>query len=318
LEIANLDLKSLVPGVLRDKDIYNFTFFFRSIARDNVDNVEMKSKPDTNVTVVIPILVDTWVSTPWGDMTNIFGGKTASDFPAGINAKIIAPGTDLYNIKINYTIHDLNIPKESWTWKDPVICKGVTPDYVCKVDIVPQDGDKRIDYYVYAEQVGKPIINETSPPTIPNYYWHFYMLDHPIAEFMAEEVNLIIGTRIRVPVQVRNILPIEDEFTLTLGGTFPVQGRQALFSDSEAGTWTGVLNPQEERIISVELMPAAETGSYVLQMDAYNSDRSLKDFDSLTVNIMFPAEFPELGPASLTVLVLLAGIIYYKAGRDKR
>jgi len=318
-EIANLDLKALVPGVLRDKDIYNFTFFFRSIARDNVNNVEIKSKPDTNVTVVIPLIVDTWVSTPWGNMTNIFGGKTASDFPAGINAKIIVPGTNLYNIKINYTIHGLNDPKESWIWKEPVNCEGVTPDYICKVDIVPQDGDKRIDYYVYAEQAGKPIINETSPPTIPNYYWHFYMLDHPIAEFMAEEVDLVVGTRIRVPVQVRNILPIEDEFTLTLGGSFLGKG-QAVFSDNGAIKWTSVLNPHEERIISVELMPAADVSppAFALQLDAYNSDRGLLDFDSLDVNIMFPAEFPELGPASLAVLVLLAGIIYYKVGRDKR
>jgi hypothetical protein len=317
MKIKNMDLKDLVANGLRDRDIYNFTFFFRSIARDNVDNVESKTTNDTNVTVVIPILVHTWVSTPWGDMTNIFGGKTASDFPAGINAKIIVPGNNRYDIKISYTIHDLNIPKESWTWKDPLNCKGVAPDYVCKVDIIPQDGDKRIDYYVYAEQAGKPIINETSPPTIPNYYWHFYMLDHPIAEFMAEEVNLIIGTRIRVPVKVRNILPIEDEFTLTLGGSFQGQG-QAVFSDNGGTDWTGVLNPQEERMISVELMPAAETGSYVLQMDAYNSDQSLKDFDSLTVNIMFPAEFPELGPASLLALILLAGIIYYRVGCDKK
>lgn len=317
-EAENLDLLNLA-----DKteliDIYNYTFLFRSRAVDVAGNLESGEgigtgaggvKTDTNITVVIPINVHTWVETDWGPIP-IYGGKTVNDLPVKIHAEIISQGT--YDVTINHSVHGPEEPKESWIWNVDT-CSGIVLGEDCFVEIPGSDEARRVDYYVKAKGVTG---TEISPPTVPDFYWHFLMLDHPIAEFMAEKITMLIGTVQRVPVRVSNIQAIDDEFTLRMtGGNFR---ENAVFTDSDSNELKITLNPQEEEIIYVELRPS-ETGSgFRLELDAMNSEAAynpgsssaITDYDDLTINVVYPANFPGLSLFGMGIVIILSALIFY-------
>ncbi len=142
----------------------------------------------------------------------------------------------------------------------------------------------------------------------------WYIFSNPIANFIADEVVLAIGSYFENGVQVRNLGEKSATVELALKeyplARFVVSGdvNAELGQDGRTLVVKNLL-PQEERVFEVEML-SAEAGSYMLELEANVRETGAKDGDSVRIVVDFPASFSALAGFYPALLMLLAAAAY--------
>ena len=279
----------------------NYTFYFRSMGKDWIDNWETPpAVPDANTTIFIPKLIE--ISAQSNETGKLIRDK--GWFPKGKEITISAKAKDdvpeNLDIKIYYSNHTRGATP-SWTLYE---CNNTRS---CNVTIGPFESGE-VAYYVRAAVFGDPANWERSPP-VPGY-WRFYIASHPLCNFLVTDVlTMILGSRGLIGIEVRNI---QDQFDV-IGLNFSTNFAKFVETDSQ---YTEVqLNPGEgvnvPKIIYARLVSSSD--NFQLTLGGNSSiDSTMFDMDTIEVVIGYPADFSGLSDFAVIILVLLAVLIYLK------
>ncbi len=148
----------------------------------------------------------------------------------------------------------------------------------------------------------------------PDTGWN-YIVTHPLANFVTHDLYLVIGNSFDVEVQVRNLQSSQDKITLILD-SYPLAGFINPGSEAEIGpkgrSLSVILNPDEQKSFHVRVL-TSDVGSFVLKINATSDiNLGLKDSDTLTISVNFPASFPGLDAWGMIVLIALSVVVYWK------
>ncbi len=142
---------------------------------------------------------------------------------------------------------------------------------------------------------------------------------HPVAGFPLPQVFLVLGDSREVDVTIRNIQSQPAEITLFLCRQTVQGGEQACpdqiqaelpeDGDSNPTTFKVVMGALSEKTIPVRLS-AATIGTVTLYLASSSTAGGLEDSDSLTVDVGFPPEFPDMAGWSLFLMLGFSVVIY--------
>ncbi len=276
--------------------INNYRFYFRSLAKDNAGNWEVKTTYDTNTTIFIPGLAELYVIDQFGNIIRD-RGKTGAD--RNVSITLMNMTRDLLNMTINYRVYHPRFEPGTW---DTLTC---LLDNMCVVTLGPYPNDTKIDYYSYTLN-SYTSETERNPPS---GYYSLTMYEHPLANFEAESVMPMIGKFNTLDVAVRNIQLKFDTVHLKL------EPSNAIFAINNQPEADIDLNPQEERKIKVRILYTEQLRYNVTVTASSFVDSDLKDKDSVWVTTVFVPEFPGLSPIAVVFLLILAALIYLKFAR---
>jgi hypothetical protein len=180
------------------------------------------------------------------------------------------------------------------------------------IAVSESESRREVDYYIYAENSTQT--REYLPPNAPTGYFYYTVYNHSICNFLVvSEFRTLLGSSDLIMIEVRNIQHLHDNITLTLTSW-------AKFLDADVANQQTVdvlLNPREEKMVYARMIPAAEEFTLVLTGHSNLADPYLWDQDNITISIGFPPNFSELSDLSIAILILLAGLIYFKCIRGK-
>jgi hypothetical protein len=283
-------------------DPNNYTFFFRSTALDIAGNIEQKSGWETNVTIYIPKLVTFTVTESTTNANVRNGGKVANKRTVVISANAKPDVSGNLNITIFYANHTLGLAPSQWS---QVRCTNTRQcNASITINVTEPQGRIEVDYYIYAEN--STAVMEYLPANAPSGYFSYTVYYHYLCNFLAmDEFRTILGSNELIPIEVRNIMDVYDNVTLTL---VPDMGR---FLETDSTGMSIVLNPMEEKIIYARI--SSSLNDFALTLTGTSqSDPNLYDEDSIKVIVGVPPNFPELGDFSLLVLALVSCLIYIR------
>ena len=273
--------------------IGNYTFYFRSLAKDLVGNTETKTTADTQTIIFIPELAETYVVDEF-DNSVPNNGKTAASRMVSII--IINKTEDHLDMTINYSTHSPASEPSTWS---TTRCQNA---YTCAVTLGPFKNDTKVDYYtyVYDSSTGK---SERNPP---ESYYSFTMYEHPIANFMTNILMPTIGRSDLIDIKVRNIHLKADAVHLKL------EPDNVIFSENGQQEIDIYMNPQEEKTIYAKIL-FSDNLRYDITLAASSSiDSDLTDKDSLWVTVIYAPDFPGLSNFAVVLLLIMAVLIYAK------
>lgn len=149
-----------------------------------------------------------------------------------------------------------------------------------------------------------------------------YIFSHPLANFVANNISMGIGTTYRTIVQVRNMLNITDNITVVIEDY-----DRAYFMDGIVfGNITYKIYNGGHSLDVYDMPPHEETVFYVdvlskdvhvrnlmgLSSNSSNSQPKIYDNDIAEVINDFPPSFPGLNDLSVMVLILIAGLVFLR------
>jgi len=278
--------------------IGNYTFYFRSLAKDLVGNTEIKTTADTQTIIFIPELAETYVVDEF-DNSVPNNGKTAASRMVSII--IINKTEDQLDMTINYSTHSPTSEPSTWS---TTRCQNA---YTCAATLGPFKNDTKVDYYtyVYDSSTGK---SERNPP---ESYYSFTMYEHPIANFMTNILMPTIGRSDLIDIKVRNIHLKADAVHLKL------EPDNVIFSENGQQEIDIYMNPQEEKTIYARVL-FSDNLRYKITLAASSSiDSDLTDKDSLWVTVVYAPDFPGLSNFAIVLLLIMAVLIYAKFVRSE-
>ena len=146
-------------------------------------------------------------------------------------------------------------------------------------------------------------VNETSV---------FYIVTHPLANFIGKDVVLTLGDTYIVQVQVRNLQDMTDNITVYLYGYALANFIDIGVGDvSESGrVFNTELNPDEEKTVHIKIYSSEPEIEYLYLNASSLIDDTLNDTDDLTITMTFPVAFPGLDDIASLLIILLAVPIY--------
>ena len=282
-------------------NINKYIFYFRSLARDNAGNQEIKTTYDTNTTMFIPVLTNVYAIDTMTGLVIPNKGKTSADRIVRIISTNKTPGVGRLNFTLTYYNHTpLSHPSTGTRYE-----KTENNSYSINLTAGPYTRKMQVSYRVYATTVDGSQ-DEWNP--LQPYYWHFTMYTHPLANFLVKgDLYSRLGRSELIGIEVRNIQTSYDQVYLELDSEFVV------FLDSGNQSLIVNLNPSEERIIYARLYPSG-LESYTLNLHANSllADPTLEDSDSLRIVIFMPADFPGMNFFGICLLLILVVLIYLK------
>jgi hypothetical protein len=152
----------------------------------------------------------------------------------------------------------------------------------------------------------------------------FFTVAHPLANFGSSYYYIILGETKLVPVLVRNIQEAPDDITLNLTSSnyqfawfeYLCEPGECVIGGDKKNMDVLNVNPYEERTYYVRLL-SSEPGEYALHLNATSAiDPTLEDNHTLTLEMGYPIYFPGMGPFSIVLLVILAGLIFGWVSRE--
>ncbi|GEM_PF-5754903 len=144
--------------------------------------------------------------------------------------------------------------------------------------------------------------------------WHF-LVDHPLANFVAHESFVTMGTVDKGRVMVRNLQNQDENVTIWFEGYALAwfeegEGKYQISDDGRELNVTD-LAQGESRTFSIGIM-ASEPGAYELYMNATASVSGVQDADTMRISSSFPPDFPGLEMWAMMLLILAASAAYCK------
>ena len=143
----------------------------------------------------------------------------------------------------------------------------------------------------------------------------FFILTHPLANFIGKTVHISLGTSQFAKIQLRNIQPYPDNITVSLSDYEP-----AFFADTQEAEISenkrqlkAELNPMEEKTFYIRILSSTPNTYYLNLQATSERDPDLTDTDSIKILITYPESFPGLDNFSALLLVLLSVIIFARA-----
>ncbi len=152
----------------------------------------------------------------------------------------------------------------------------------------------------------------------------FYVVTHPFANFMGNDVVLTIGESYIANIQVRNIQNFADTVNVYFAdGSYPL----AKFIDTGVGNiqndgkYLSVrLNPDEEKTFQVDIESAMPDTQRPLNLLAFSDtipQEELSDADSLMITILYPPSFAGIDDFAFIFLIFSSIPIYVILKRRK-
>jgi hypothetical protein len=292
-------------------DVNNYTFFFKSLAVDNLGNLESKSGFETNITVYVPRLVNFIVFEKSTGSIIKNGGKVANNRTVVVNvkAKDTVPGN--FDINVYYFSHALGVspPDQLSSW-DSIPCFATRECNASLTEGVGESDDIReVDYVIRAISSGS---TELLPPTAPGAYFKYLIYRHPICNFVVNDIfKTTFGSNDLIAIEVRNFY---DRYGMA-GLSF--NSGLARFLENGQQYIQISLNPMEEKVIYARLIPPppSEQGILLSMNGNTTADLTLTDQDTVAIVVGFPADFTELGDITAILLVAAACLIYLMFAR---
>lgn len=279
------------------------TFWFRARGKDNVGWTGVFTAPPFNVTIdTIPPTITVVAR----DQT---GAILTDPVLAGVvTVNITSTATDAGS---GIAVHRI------WAqWTDNgifVTSQDCGPSEYCEL-VIPVGSKDEIVYWAEATDVAG---NKAETPQV-------VLATHPLANFVTEDVLLVLGSSAILDVQVRNLAPAKlDTLTLTLSGYQPAgfiaEGGEGDFTDytilaGGAGVQIENLQAGGRGTFKVQVISSDPEDSSDLNLTAVASS-GLTDKDVAHVSIGLPASFSGLTDWAILLLVALAGLVYYRASR---
>ncbi len=146
----------------------------------------------------------------------------------------------------------------------------------------------------------------------------FYVVTHPLTNFVGVSSVITLGDSYILPVQARNLMDTGGEVTLKLN-KYP----WAKFVDTQEGqitdngrTITVNLNPDEEKTFFIKipsiLTDELETSEELYVNATTELDTNLKDSDNFFITFSFPPSFPVLDMLAVMIMISMSMLIYWK------
>ena len=144
--------------------------------------------------------------------------------------------------------------------------------------------------------------------------WHF-LVDHPLANFVAHDAFVTMGTVDKGRVMVRNLQNQMENVTVWFEGYSLAwfeegEGNYQISADGRKLNVTD-LAQGEARTFSIGIM-TSDPGTYELYMNATAWVSGVSDSDTMRITSAFPPEFPGLGLWAVMLLILAASAAYWK------
>jgi hypothetical protein len=243
-----------------------------------------------------------------------YGAKTSAMLTVNITAE--RKNNENLNISIHFSNTTLSGVPQTWnitTCLEAKECTVVLPAY---------KKDTKIYYYVNATD---GIITEFQPSDLSKPYY-LIVYEHPVAEFLIKSLRINFGSYYIVPIRVRNILKNDA----VVNASFDPDDK-AVFVENSKKQQTIFLPPNKEKVIYARILPSSDNHFVTLNASLYLPGGSgqepgqnfgqgsviipktiLTDTDKLNINVVVPPNFPELNLMGIALLVLIAGLLYYK------
>jgi hypothetical protein len=151
----------------------------------------------------------------------------------------------------------------------------------------------------------------------------FYIVTHPLANFVGSDVAMTIGDNYIAQVQTRNLLEVRSNVTVWL---MPSSYSMAGFVDTGSAeiqqngrVLIVELNPDEEKTFLVKILSGDPgSGEEILRLNATTSrDLDMKDNDTLNIITSFPVSFPGTDNLASLLIMALAVPVYLLTKRKK-
>ncbi|UCC92013.1 MAG: hypothetical protein JSV39_02000, partial [Candidatus Aenigmatarchaeota archaeon] len=287
--------------VIFDEDILDgYVFYFRSLGRDNVGNLETKAPlvNDTNTTIFIPELVDlsAYNSETGRIIRNRRWFSRGKEINISARVKNDVDVMETVDIVINYSNHTRG---GTPLWKT-YACNNLQAGQKCEVKIGPFENGE-VAYYV--EAVASGGARERNPPA---GYMVLFIAEHPLCNFLTMDVmTAVLGSSGIIPIEVRNIQDQSDIVGLNLSTDY------ARFIETGSQYTEVLLNSMEEKTVYARLVPTTDNFQLVLGGNS-SIDYTLFDTDTIQVIVGYPADFSGLSDFGILILVILAFLIYMK------
>ncbi len=283
------------------------TYYFRSRARDNLDNLGSYppapgSETETTADLAAddpPQILATGAYDQYGrpldgvisqkDITTVTLFSNTTDFVSGIEHNIIHYWitTDTEN----YYIYDCGSANPWGGYSN------------CTVDI-PYTEDMLIQYQVeVVDRAGNHMFSD-----------YFYIVSHRLANFVGSAVYTDIGKDALAKIQVRNLNEFRDTIYLNLTDYPLARFENSTDADniSADGRHMNVTLDKKQNTVFFVRIPSTDLGDYRLTLNAVSlTDNNVSDSDQITITIGTPASFPGLSDWAAMLMVSLAAVVVF-------
>jgi hypothetical protein len=140
----------------------------------------------------------------------------------------------------------------------------------------------------------------------------FYVVTHPLANFIGNDISITLGESYIVQAQIRNLQDFTDNVTLYLYGY-----GLAHFLDTGSGSvspsrrsFSTELNPDEEKTVHINIQSSEPEIQFLYLNGTSLIDDMLNDTDDIIITMNFPAAFPGLDGIASILVILLSAPIY--------
>jgi hypothetical protein len=145
-----------------------------------------------------------------------------------------------------------------------------------------------------------------------------YITTHPVANWMANNLRVLMGDSYIVQMQVRNLDSQYRNASIMFFGYGYATFVDAGYGDnyelqSNNKRLVLGLNPDEDRIVQVKVESTGPTTEYLYLNATLINKWDMNDTDDILVSVAFPTAFPGLDDIAVFVLITLAGFVYFIA-----
>ena len=146
----------------------------------------------------------------------------------------------------------------------------------------------------------------------------FFSGSEQIVKLSEHTIFISMGETHHGRVYVRNIKSYADNFSITITGMYP--SGFARFLDSSSIIWMSLdkrnitvsLKPYEQKTLYLEIT-STDVGEYTLEVSgASQKNPLLTGVDGMNIIIGFPAAFPGIEVLSITAILLISGLAYFR------
>jgi hypothetical protein len=298
------DLHCGHPGTGGHEVVEGVTYYFTLMGSDQAGNMEEFLLDEFNNR--IPEINITYDATPPSisilafdqDNNPITSEVVSSQFVWRVYLRATATDeiSGVYNNKVKYEIVEENVRRVE---EDP--CGGEADPWGGEsyCEITNSYGEDTIIKYSMStgDRAGNSVDTDI-----------FYIVTHPLANFIAHNLQLSLGDTYLMELQVRNLQDVFDDVNLSLSA-YPL----AKFVDVGYGTisddgrnLTIGLQPDEERLLQVKILSSEPDREYLYIAANSSIDPDLDDEDDVTMVFNYPATFPGLNELAILMLVILS------------
>ena len=278
------------------------TFDFRVRARDiagNVGNWFQIRRSDglpaeTTIDMVLPVLE---YSVTDGNDVPITSKIISAEYLDKVKITSTASDNDLSGVESNVIHYDYLIGNmHSVGGMD---CGAANPGTTSECTLeLDYEEDTILKYWIV-------VLDNAGNVNATNY---FYVVTHPLINFLAESITIHLGETYILPYHVRNMQDEADTVTVTLDGYFLAEFMEEMEGVTLTADRRGasvVLGPNEQKTLHIRVYSSEPDTEYMSINATSMLDGDLIDSDELTITITFPLSFPGIdGLASLATVML--------------